>query len=56
MIKRKRYPYEIRKEGYKLTSSLPSGLFEIKTLKETMIKVYRFLDGINSLAYEYSSQ
>lgn len=51
-----RYPYEIGKEGYKLTSSLPSGLYEIRTLKETMIKVYRFLDGINTLAYEYSNR
>lgn len=51
-----RYPYEIGDDGNKLTSSLPSGLYEIKTLKETMIKVYRFLDGINSLAYEYSNQ
>lgn len=50
-----RYPYEIGKEGDKLPSSLPSGLYEIKTLKETMIKVYRFLDGINTLAYEYSN-
>lgn len=50
-----RYPYEIGKDGNKLTSSLPSGLFEIKTLKETMIKVYRFLDGINSLAYEVNN-
>lgn len=51
-----RYPYEIGKEGYKLTSSLPSGLFEIRNFKETMIKVYRFLDGINTLAYEYSNR
>lgn len=51
-----RYPYEIGKEGYKLTSSLPSGIFEIRTLKETMINVYRFLDGINTLAYEYSNK
>ena len=51
-----RYPYEIGKDGYKLTSSLPSGLFEIRTLKETMIKVYHFLDGINTLAYEYSNR
>lgn len=51
-----RYPYEIGDDGNKLTSSLPSGLYEIKTIKETMIKVYRFLDGINTLAYEYSKQ
>ncbi len=48
-----RYPYEISKEGWQLPSSLPSGLHNIKKLKETMIKVYQFLEGINSLAYNY---
>ena len=48
-----RYPYEISKEGWKYPSSLPSGLHNIKKLKETMIKVYQFMNGINSLAYNY---
>lgn len=47
-----RYPYEIGKNGAKLRNSLPSGLFEVKRLKTTMLKFYRFMDGINFLAYE----
>ena len=46
-----RYPYEIGTEGDKLLSSLPSGLYEVKELKTTMLKIYRFMDDINSIAY-----
>ncbi len=51
-----RYPYEIGADWRKVTSSLPSGLFEIKRLKTTMLKIYRFMDGINSLAHSTNEQ
>lgn len=46
-----RYPYEIGENRDKLLNSLPSGLYNIKHLKTTMLKIYRFMDGINSLAH-----
>ena len=46
-----RYPYEVGKNGDKLPNSLSSGLYNVKHLKTIMLKIYRFLDGINSLAY-----
>ena len=47
-----RYPYEVGKDGEQLRNSLPSGLFEIKKLKMTMLKIYRFMSGISYLAYD----
>lgn len=46
-----RYPYEVGDNGEQLSNSLPSGLFEVQQLKTTMLKIYRFMDRINTLAY-----
>ena len=47
-----RYPYEIGGNGEKLSNSLPHGLRDLKDMKKTMLKIYRFLDGINWNSYE----
>ena len=49
-----RYPYEIGIGGMKKQNSLPSGIYEVKKLKTTMLKIYRFLSGINYIAYNSS--
>ena len=46
-----RYPYEIGENWEKLSSSLPSNLYDIKKLKTTMLKMFRFMEEINTLAY-----
>lgn len=47
-----RYPYEVGNNCVKLQNCLPSGLYEIKNLKTTMLKLYSFFENINFLAYE----
>ena len=46
-----RYPYEIEINGDKISNSLPHGLRSIKEMRTTMMKLYRFLDGINWESY-----
>ena len=48
-----RYPYELSEDDCKLLPNIAlSGLLEVENLKNVMLKMYQFMDGINSLAYE----
>ena len=46
-----RYPYEIDADDKKIPNALPHGLRGIKELRRTMLKIYRYFDGINFMAY-----
>lgn len=48
-----RYPYEVDENGYKRLPHIDqTRLNDVVKLKRVMLKMYRFMDGINSLAYE----
>lgn len=48
-----RYPYEINSKGEKQLPEIKQRrLNNIKKLKQIMLKMYLFLDGINSLSYD----
>ena len=50
-----RYPYEVDENGYKRLPHIDqTRLNDLFKLKRMMLKMYCFLDGINSLAHESS--
>lgn len=52
-----RYPYEVDENGNKRLPHIDqTRLNDVVKLKSLMLKMYRFLDGINSLAYDFEPQ
>ena len=52
-----RYPYEIDENSNKRLPHIDqTRLNDVVKLKSVMLKMYRFLDGINSLAYDFEPQ